>query len=218
MSYSFPALFGLFDKRHSASCYRHKRRHLGCQPSPPSASAGMLWVVYLALLIDTLGPERLGQAVRVIRIPMSIGPIVGPLLGGIIYAHGGCYAVFGLMFALLGVDGVLRLVMIGRRTAKKWLGVQAVQDETVDVPPTSGSPAHCSKASGNSQAEAKNEGEAVDEAPLETQDVSRKVPGRLRLQLSFRMAGLIGGLLQSFLNVALDSTLPLTVETVLVWQ
>lgn len=46
-------------------------------------SAGMLWVVCLALLTDTVGPAGIGQAVGVIGIPMSIGPIVGPLLGGV---------------------------------------------------------------------------------------------------------------------------------------
>ena len=183
------------------------------------ASAGMLWVVCLALLTDTFGSERLGQAVGVIGIPMSIGPIGGPLLGGIIYAHGGYYTVFGLMFALLGVDAVLQLVMIDRRTAKKWLEIQAVQDGTVDIRPMSGSPAHCPEVSESPQAEAKNDGVAVDEAPLQSRTLHHETPGRLRLLLPFRMiAGLTGGLLQSSLNIALDSILPLVVEAVFGWQ
>ena len=80
-------------------------------------SAGMLWVVCLALLTDTVGPAGIGQAVGIIGIPMSMGPFVGPLLGGVIYAHAGYYAVFRLMFAMLGVDAVLRLVLVEKRVA-----------------------------------------------------------------------------------------------------
>ena len=104
-------------------------------------SAGMLWVVCLALLTDTVGPAGIGQAVGVIGIPMSIGPIVGPLLGGVIYAHGGYYAVFGLMFAMLGMDAVLRLVMIEKRVAQKWLEAEAVQPDTPSVIEGTDSPA-----------------------------------------------------------------------------
>ena len=186
------------------------------------ASAGMLWVVCLALLTDTVGPEGIGQAVGIIGIPMSIGPIVGPLLGGVIYAHGGYYAVFGLMFAMLGVDAMLRLVMIEKRTAQEWLLIQTVQGVTVDARPKPGSPARftqCPETSGTSCAEKKSDGVAVDKAPPQGHTLTRPAPSILRLLLSFRMiVGLIGGVLQSSLNVALDSTLPLTVNALFGWQ
>src|ERR1700761_1271214 len=83
-------------------------------------SAGMLWPICLALLSDTVGKANIGKAVGIIGVPMSIGPIVGPLLGGVIYASGGYYAVFGLMFALLGLDAFLRMIMIEKRVADRW--------------------------------------------------------------------------------------------------
>ena len=185
-------------------------------------SAGMLWVVCLALLTDTVGPAGIGQAVGVIGIPMSIGPIVGPLLGGIIYAHGGYYAVFGLMFAMLGVDAVLRLVMIERRVAQKWLDAEAVQPGTPNDyhefnPPMSSFP--CSESADTSCMGTRNGDEATNGAPPSILATRHRLPPVLRLVLSFRMlVGLAGGLLQSSLNVAFDSTLPLVVNALFGWQ
>ena len=177
-------------------------------------SAGMLWVVCLALLTDTVGPAGIGQAVGVIGIPMSIGPIVGPLLGGVIYAHGGYYAVFGLMFAMLGVDAVLRLVMIEKRVAQKWLEAEAVQPDTSDVRLTP-----CPKPFDTSHTTIGNGDETTNEASPSSQILHHHLPTNLRLLLSFRMlVGLIGGLLQSSLNVAFDSTLPLVVNALFGWQ
>lgn len=185
-------------------------------------SAGMLWVVCLALLTDTVGPAGIGQAVGVIGIPMSIGPIVGPLLGGVIYAHGGYYAVFGLMFAMLGVDAVLRLVMIEMRVAQKWLEAEAVQSDPPDVRPESASPASvtpCPKSSDTSYTMTGNGDETTNGAPPSSRILHCQLPPILRLLLSFRMlVGLAGGLLQSSLNVAFDSTLPLVVNALFGWQ
>jgi MFS family permease len=198
------------------------------------ASAGMLWVVCLALLTDTVGLAGIGQAVGVIGVPMSIGPIVGPLLGGVVYAQGGYYAVFALMFAMLGVDLVLRLVMIEKRVAQKWLEAEAVQPQTFDVHPESDSPESltlCPESFdisntmiGNGDERATGDertkvNERTNGAPLPNQILHYQLPGIIRLVLSFRMlVGLAGGLLQSSLNVAFDSTLPLIVNELFGWQ
>lgn len=187
-------------------------------------SAGMLWVVCLALLTDTVGQAGIGQAVGVIGIPMSIGPIVGPLLGGVIYAHGGYYAVFGLMFAMLGVDAVLRFVMIEKRVAQKWMAVEAVQSDTPNVfrktdSDSPASPTPCPEPSNTTHLMTANGSETTNQAHSSSRILSHKLPPTLRLLLSFRMfVGLTGGLLQSSLNVAFDTTLPLVVNALFGWQ
>ncbi|KAL8742956.1 MAG: hypothetical protein Q9190_004632 [Brigantiaea leucoxantha] len=171
-------------------------------------SAGMLWVVCLALLIDTVGAAGIGQAVGVIGIPMSIGPIVGPLFGGVIYSHGGYYAVFGLMFAMLSVDAVLRLAFIEKRAAQKWLEAEPVQPDTPSV-----------RLGPSTTAYAINCNETTDEASLSSQTPHKRIPPLLKVLWSFRMLiGLTGGLLQSSLNVSFDSTLPLIVNALFGWQ
>ncbi|KAJ5239075.1 hypothetical protein N7468_003694 [Penicillium chermesinum] len=85
------------------------------------AAAAVVWTVGIALLVDTVGKEGLGQAIGYVSMSLSIGTMAGPLLGGVLYQHGGYYAVFGLAFGLIGVDIFLRLVLIEKRHAARWL-------------------------------------------------------------------------------------------------
>jgi MFS family permease len=185
-------------------------------------SAGMLWIVCLALLSDTVGQAGIGQAVGIIGIPMSLGPIIGPLLGGVIYAHGGYHSVFGLMFALLAIDAVLRLIMIEKKVAQKWFGAESVQPDPTDIRPEPDLPTSltpCPESFDTSYKLKEIGGQTTIEATPSRRILYYKLPPILRLLLSFRMlVALSGGLLQSALNVALDSTLTLTVEALFGWQ
>ncbi|RAH57682.1 MFS transporter [Aspergillus piperis CBS 112811] len=95
------------------------------------ASAAVVWTVGAALLVDTVGKDGLGQAMGYIGMGMTFGIMGGPLLGGVIYARGGYYAVFALAFALVGVDIVLRLVMIEKKHAVKWLQQEKEQGPVI---------------------------------------------------------------------------------------
>ncbi|KAF1988644.1 MFS general substrate transporter [Aulographum hederae CBS 113979] len=84
-------------------------------------SAAIVWIVGLALLVDTVGPQRIGQATGWVGIAMSLGILLGPLLGGIVFDKAGYYVVFAMAYVLIGVDIVLRLVLIEKKVALKWL-------------------------------------------------------------------------------------------------
>ena len=150
---------------------------------------------------------------------MSIGPIVGPLLGGFINAHGGYYAVFGLMFAMIGVDFVLRLVMIEKKYAQKWSKADDNHPNAPDTRCQSRSPATVTTNLETTCKASENPGELTKGASDQEPIVRYRLPPVLRLMLSSRMiASLIGGLLQSSLNVAFDSTLPLIVNELFGWE
>ncbi|KAJ6051335.1 uncharacterized protein N7446_005967 [Penicillium canescens] len=85
------------------------------------AAAAVVWSVGLALMVDTVGKEDLGQAIGYVSMGISVGTLAGPLLGGVLYQSGGYYAVFGLAFGLIGVDIFLRVILIERRHAIRWL-------------------------------------------------------------------------------------------------
>lgn len=185
-------------------------------------SAGVLWVVCLALLSDTVGQAGIGQAVGIIGIPMSLGPIIGPLLGGVIYSNGGYHAVFGVMFALLAIDAFLRIVMIEKKTAQKWFATDDTLPDTAEVRPVpdpSVSLTPCLESFDTSYTINKNNGETINPTLPSRNVWNGRIPPRLKLLISFRMmVALTGGLLQSSLNVAFDSTLPLTVEALFGWN
>ncbi|KKA24701.1 hypothetical protein T310_1250 [Rasamsonia emersonii CBS 393.64] len=96
-------------------------------------SAAMVWTVGMALLVDTFGDHEVGSAMGFVGMSFSTGIMLGPLLGGIIYQNAGYYAVFAVTFAMIGVDIVLRVVMIEAKDARKWLGESASESTTSDV-------------------------------------------------------------------------------------
>ncbi|KAE8370705.1 MFS transporter [Aspergillus caelatus] len=93
-------------------------------------SAAMVWTVSLALLVDTVNETQIGKAMGVIGTAISVGTMLGPLLGGVLYQHGGYYSVFGLAFGVIAIDLLLRLAMIEKRHAEKWLSTPSAMSET----------------------------------------------------------------------------------------
>lgn len=55
-------------------------------------SAAIVWVVGLALLVDTVGKDEIGQSMGIVGVATSAGVFLAPLLGGVVYDRGGYYA------------------------------------------------------------------------------------------------------------------------------
>lgn len=66
---------------------------------------------------------------------MSLGLLVSPLLGGVVYDHAGYNAVFGMAYALIGLDIILRLLLVEKKVAARWdpeaVGRVAVKTEAI---------------------------------------------------------------------------------------
>ncbi|MCJ1353216.1 MAG: hypothetical protein MMC33_003201 [Icmadophila ericetorum] len=83
-------------------------------------SAAVVWTIGLALLLDTVGSEKLGVTIGSIFGFISIGELTAPVLGGVVYERVGSGGVFAMGFALLGLDFVMRLLVIEKKTARKY--------------------------------------------------------------------------------------------------
>ena len=53
---------------------------------------------------------------------MNLGALIGPFIAGALYEHAGYYSVFSVVLGVLVFDTILRLIMIEKKTAAKWLG------------------------------------------------------------------------------------------------
>ncbi|KAL8645484.1 MAG: hypothetical protein Q9226_007280 [Calogaya cf. arnoldii] len=83
-------------------------------------SGAVVWTIGLALLLDTVGPENLGKTIGSIFGFISIGELAAPVLGGVIYKKAGYPGVFGIGFAILAIDFIMRILLIEKKTAAKW--------------------------------------------------------------------------------------------------
>lgn len=85
-------------------------------------SSAAVYAVGLALLVDTVGRKEVGKWMGFALSSSSIGLVVSPVLGGLVYSQAGYYAVFGMIIFLISFDILLRLAAIEKKTAAKWLG------------------------------------------------------------------------------------------------
>ncbi len=61
---------------------------------------------------ETVGQERLGRATGFSSMAISIGLLLGPVLGGVLYEYAGYFATFVPALGLLGVELVLTLLIV----------------------------------------------------------------------------------------------------------
>lgn len=83
-------------------------------------AAAVVTTVGLALLVDTVGQAEIGQASGWVSLSISAAYVVAPLLGGLVYDQSGYYSVYYMAFALIFLDIVLRLMLIEKKSVKKW--------------------------------------------------------------------------------------------------
>ncbi|KAF3276624.1 hypothetical protein TWF970_006210 [Orbilia oligospora] len=91
-------------------------------------SGGCIWVVGLALVIDTVPANEQAQSMGFVSIGLTAGSSLGPLLGGVIYDKAGYTAVFILAFAVIGFDIIMRLLVIEKAAAKQWMPEPSAPD------------------------------------------------------------------------------------------
>lgn len=91
-------------------------------------SAAVVWTIGLALVMDTVGSDKLGVTIGSIFSFISVGELAAPVLGGVVYKKAGPGAVFGMGFGLLAIDFLMRLAVIEKKIAAKY-GFKEDDDE-----------------------------------------------------------------------------------------
>lgn len=84
-------------------------------------ATAMVAVAGLALMTDTVEFNNLGQTIGYLGSAITLGFLLGPLLGGLVYNAAGYNAVFAMAFAIIGVDLVMRVAVIEKKVARRWI-------------------------------------------------------------------------------------------------
>lgn len=94
-------------------------------------STAITWTVGLALTRDTAGKDEVGQWMGTALSSSSIGLIISPLLGGIVFNTSGVFGVVGMMLALVVLNVLFITFVIERRVAYQYVVINS-QDQGVD--------------------------------------------------------------------------------------
>ncbi|KAL3432096.1 MFS transporter [Aspergillus tetrazonus] len=191
-------------------------------------SAAVVWTVGCALLVDTVDKDGLGQALGYIGMGMTFGAMGGPLLGGVLYEHGGYYSVYALAFALIALDIVFRVVMIERKDAVPWLnedeqvqesvsGTLQLQQQPDDIERQEGEDEH-EKRSSEPAPLPNNHPFPPSSAEQPPKRKQRKAALLTLLASSRILVALWAYFILSLLLTSFDSVLPLFVEETFHWK
>jgi MFS family permease len=147
-----------------------------------------------------------GQAMAYVSSAMSVGLILGPLLGGVIYQRHGYYAAFGLAFAFIGLDLVLRLIIVEKKIAVRYTATPLVPDqENPQIVKLQPLPATTGMSTSNSALA------LSEEVPVPPLNVQRsRIPHVIRiLKYPRLLVALFISFVQALILSAFDATLPL---------
>ncbi|KAL0262065.1 hypothetical protein SLS55_003501 [Diplodia seriata] len=178
-------------------------------------AAAVVWTIGLALCLETVGSENLGKTIGSIFSFISVGNLVAPVLGGVLYEKAGYPGVFGIGFAILAIDFIMRLLVIEKKVAARY--------ETND--PTQGDLDQDLEHERNRQDGANEDNRDTEETPLlskKEQDyykISADQPAiaqKFKLLPCLKHPGLITAFViagvQAFLLGAFDATVPTVAE------
>jgi MFS family permease len=188
-------------------------------------SAAIVWTTGQALLVDTVGQKDIGQIMGYVSISMSLGILIAPLLGGVVYNRAGYFAVYYMAFALIFLDVTMRLGLIEKKIAIQWLEPGQESTRTLqEVTPSSNVPE--AEAVPPSDVTPPNEAvvspETHEPEPASTigpRTRSSRLPPVITLLGSRRLlAALWGCFLQGAIATAFDSVVPIFVSRTFLWD
>ena len=79
-------------------------------------SSAIVFTVGCAILLDAVGQENIGQAMGYTGVGLTLGVLLGPIIGGLLYQSGGYFHVFIPAFVLIGMEILLRLMVITEKS------------------------------------------------------------------------------------------------------
>ncbi|KAH6614006.1 major facilitator superfamily domain-containing protein [Boeremia exigua] len=170
------------------------------------ASAGVVWTVGLAIIVETVGQENLGKTMGTIFSFISVAGLFSPICGGLLYAKTGYNGVFGVGIGLVAIDFILRMLMIEKKVRDKYL------------------------SDSNTSTDSTNGDEGTEQTPLLPDSSTPHIDERYRLTppknritrelpilLLLLDPGLLTAILIAFMQAALlgsfDATVPLVAES-----
>lgn len=83
-------------------------------------SGSITWTVAVTIMTDRVETRKFGANLGLLAVARSAGLLLGPSLGGVLYAMTGYIAMLGISFGFLVADIMCRCFMIEAREARKW--------------------------------------------------------------------------------------------------
>jgi MFS family permease len=186
-------------------------------------STAVVFSVGFAVVTDTVGREEIGLWMGTVLSCNTLGLLVSPPLGGLVYRKAGYAAVFWVVLAFIAVDVILRLLMIERKTAEKYYsstGREGITESSGTSYGTFGD----ALLSSRDQSPKRSDTPSIHSSssppltPLEDKSPSTLPPVLTLLSSPRYLSALYGSFINIATLVAFDGVLPLFVKRTFHWS
>jgi len=176
-------------------------------------SAALVWTVGLAMVLDTVGPENLGKVFGSIFSFISVGELMAPVLGGVLYSKAGYAGVLGVGAGVLGLDFIMRLLVVEKKVAARYISESDISANPRD---------HNSRQEDGDDEEANEQTELLatkDEGAFKVPNGQNKIIRGLPILYCLSNPRVAVALLLSFVQAAtlamFDATIPTEAQSLL---
>jgi EmrB/QacA subfamily drug resistance transporter len=81
-------------------------------------TGGLIMPVMFTLLVDAVGGDKMGRIMAIIGVPMTLGPMLGPIIGGIIVEYATWRFIFFLNVPVIAIAAFLLIRKVPETTPK----------------------------------------------------------------------------------------------------
>lgn len=98
------------------------------------AAAAFVWTAGPTYINGRVGPEQMGTAMAWITMGSSVGEVMGPVAGGVLYEHSGHFALLYMAIGVVLVDIILRFLMEEEESGESILSKSVSNERTPIMP------------------------------------------------------------------------------------
>ncbi|EMC91601.1 hypothetical protein BAUCODRAFT_160297 [Baudoinia panamericana UAMH 10762] len=176
-------------------------------------SGAFVWTIGLALCLETVGQENLGKTIGSIFSFISVGNLCAPLLGGVLYNKAGYAGVFGIGFAVLAIDFIMRVLVIEKKVARRYEAQGAKAGSDLDTTPSHQEDGNANEAQDDDDEQqpllgSKEEDEAAFKLSDNQPKIARMIPILPCLADPRLLTAFLVALIQALLLGNFDATIP----------
>lgn len=92
-------------------------------------ASGIIMPLFITLLVDSVGSSRIGRIMAIVGVPMTLSPMVGPIIGGLLVQYTSWRYIFFINIPIAIVSSILLIQKIpniapkDRNNKLDWIGV-----------------------------------------------------------------------------------------------
>ncbi|MFX3616455.1 MAG: MDR family MFS transporter [Sporolactobacillus sp.] len=72
-------------------------------------AAGLIMPLLFTLLVDSVGSDKMGRIMAIVGVPMTLGPMVGPIIGGLIVQYASWRWIFFINLPIVAISVIMLL-------------------------------------------------------------------------------------------------------------